>query len=425
MLSIDRLLNGWVLITPLVLGALITGVMFIDAQGGAQLPLSPFQIALVVSILLLISKKLIHGDIHLQVYGLEFYYILFLALIFFSIIYTPDREEALFYSFRFATLLGMTYIIYNAVETYEQLKKVVMVMVIAGIGLALFSFWQFYMRPEIAAFNYANQGGKLLRSSSEALDPNIFASNFFVPLMLLIGYFSVCQSWLKRLGYFSLIVLVIGSVLLTYSRSSWVSIAMGTLVIIYFTGNYRILIYLGISFLIALGASETVQQLTQSFLERLMDIFSGTPDDSTKFRVVLAVTALYMILDSYFLGVGFQGFSTVFKTYHPPETTQGIFEPHNQFYAVFAELGLFGFMLFLAIVYQILKTAWKSVQISQLEGEERILSVALLASLICYLVFYNFLGGMFYNSVLFILIGLIFVNHKLLEQKEEQPAHAG
>ncbi|MBO6585148.1 MAG: O-antigen ligase family protein [Gracilimonas sp.] len=415
MLTIDRLFNGVVLVAPLVVGALFTGVFLVAEDGSSVLPITFFQIALIFSLVIFLAKKLIHGDVTIDVYGLEVLYALFVGLIFLSIVYTPDREEALFYVFRFIALIIMTYIVYGSINSFEQLKKICFIIIGAALLVGAYNLLQVYINPEIAAFNYAGQGQKLMRSSGGALDPNIFASNYFLPIMILMGFFSKEKSFFKRLVLFGFIGLLIGSVLLTYSRSSWVAIAIGTFVIIYYTKNYRILVYMMVAFLIAIAVSETVRQLAFSFLERFINIFAGSSEDSSKYRILLGVTAIYMILDSYLMGVGFQGFSTVFKTYHPPETTLGIYQPHNQFYSVFAELGIIGFILFIGILYVIWKTSTQTINDMPKGSSKRIISVSLFATFIAYLVFYNFLGGMYYNSILFIVIGLIFVSNKFIE----------
>ncbi|MCP9291590.1 O-antigen ligase family protein [Gracilimonas sediminicola] len=415
MLTIDRLFNGVVLVAPLVVGALFTGVFLVAEDGSSVLPITFFQIALIFSLVIFLAKKLIQGDVTIDVYGLEVLYALFVGLIFLSIVYTPDREEALFYVFRFIALIIMTYIVYGSINSFEQLKKICFIIIGAALLVGAYNLLQVYINPEIAAFNYAGQGQKLMRSSGGALDPNIFASNYFLPIMILMGFFSKEKSFFKRLVLFGFIGLLIGSVLLTYSRSSWVAIAIGTFVIIYYTKNYRIIVYMMVAFLIAIALSETVRQLAFSFLERFINIFAGSSEDSSKYRILLGVTAIYMILDSYLMGVGFQGFSTVFKTYHPPETTLGIYQPHNQFYSVFAELGIIGFILFIGILYVIWKTSTQTINDMPKGSSKRIISVSLFATFIAYLVFYNFLGGMYYNSILFIVIGLIFVSNKFIE----------
>lgn len=424
MLTIDRLFNGVVLVAPLIAGAILSGLVFAGEEG-SPLPITIFQLFLITSFTMLFLKKTIEGNFEINLYGIEALYLLFLAVIFFSIIYTPDKEEALLYVFRFIALLMMTYLIYNSVDTTEQIKWIAYTAIIVGFLVSVQNLLQIYANPEIAAYNYTRQGsGNLLRTTGEGLDPNIFAMNFTFPLMLLIAFFSQTDKLKERLVLFGLILFIIGSVLLTYSRSSWVSIGVGSLIVILFLKRYHFLAYMGIVFVIAFSASSTIQQLTMSFVERLMDIFAGSTEDSSKFRILLAKTAVLIILDSYLMGIGFQGFSTAFQKYHPPETTIGIYEPHNQYYAVFAELGIIGFFLFLFILYRIGKCSYRTIELTQKDTFERALAIALFATFVAYVTFYNFLGGMLHDSILFVVIGLIFITNRLLGQDcEKQNAY--
>lgn len=418
MLTIDKLFSGTVLIGPIIAGALLTGVLF-AGEDGTSLPVTLFQLFLATGFLFFALAKVIKADLSIELYGLEKHYLIFTGLILFSIIYTPEREDALLLAVRYLVLLSMTYLIYNSIKDEEELKRVCYLAIGIAILIAAGNLVQTYLNPQIAAMNYTSSGSRLVRSSGAELDPNIFASNYFLPLMLLVTFFTRAKTLFGRLFLFSGIGLIIGSVLLTYSRSAWISVGLGVLVIVYMTKDIRLLGYLFISFLIAFVLSETIQQLTFSFLERLLDIFAGSSDDSSKFRIILAVTAILIILDSYLLGVGFDGFSAAFKTYHPPETTQGIFDAHNEYYAVFAELGLIGFLLFLAILYQIFKTLTRTIKETE-NDLIKTLSTGLFATFICYLVFYNFIGGMLVNSIFFILIGLIFTTQKLAFSQSQE-----
>jgi O-antigen ligase len=170
--------------------------------------------------------------------------------------------------------------------------------------------------------------------------------------------------------------------------------------------------------------SPTVQNLILSLWDRIIGLFTGGGDDSTKFRVVLASAALTMIADTYLLGVGFQGFSTYFQYLHPPQETQWIFEPHNDFYMVFAELGLLGFLLFVLIMVLIFRQALGSMKLyKQLGDNEReqtsaaektqayffqATSLGLMASFLSYMVFAQFISGLMLNSIFMILVALIF-----------------
>lgn len=117
--------------------------------------------------------------------------------------------------------------------------------------------------------------------------------------------------------------------------------------------------------------------------------------------------------------MGFQGFSTYFQYLYPPQETQWIFEPHNDFYMVFAELGLLGFLLFVVIMYLIYRQALESMQwFRRIHQNAWIQAVGLgfLASFVSYMIFAQFISGLMLNSLFMILVALIFSLSKFTDQ---------
>lgn len=415
MLKVESTFNGVILIAPIVIGAFLSGIFYLAE--GAAIPFTIFQIALILAFILFVLRQILLQKYTLEVYGLEVYYLLLFGIIFFSILYTPEREQALFLSFRMIILFLMTYLIYNVINTEKELRMIGYIIIAAALIVAMQSLLQFYINPEIAAFNYANQGEKLLRGEGTESDPNIFASNLIPAIMLLGAYFGHLVSVSKRIFAFTILGLLFAAVLLTYSRSSWVAIAIGLILIMGIQKKFGLLFYLFIAFFVTFLVSETVQRLTFSVITRFIDIFAGETDDSSRYRIVLAKTAILMILDTYLLGVGYQGFSSAFKDYHPPQETAGIFEPHNEFYSVFAELGIIGFILFLMILWNIFKKAKISLQLAKEIHNMNWLIEGLFATFISYLIFFQFLGGMLLHSLFIITISLIFCAHKITLSK--------
>lgn len=417
MISTEKLINGPVLIIPFIIGAYLSGIFYL-AENSA-IPFTVFQITLILSFLFFFLKMLIQQNFELEVYGLEKWYLLFYLMIFFSIAYTPEREQALFSVVRFTVLLGMTYLIFNSIQSEGELRKICYAIIGVAVVLGVINIVQTYLNPEIAAFNYLNQGKKLIREAGSEADPNVFASNFIMPIMLLVAFFGYTKNRLLKFGLFAMIGILVGVVLLSYSRSSLLAVFLGICVILFYQRKYELIFYGAVAFLLLFISSEYVRTLTYSFGERILEIFSGSKDDSSKFRILLAYASVYMLFDTYFLGVGYQGFSTAFQKYYPPQETQWIYEPHNEFYAVYAELGLIGFTIFMAIIILIFKTAKQSV--NRISGDSLLKPIALafFASFLSYMVFFQFLGGMLHNSIYWICIALIFVVNKLVKSKPE------
>lgn len=415
MITLNRFINGPVIVAPIVIGASLSGIFYL-AEGMA-IPLTIFQLTLITGLLLFLFKKISTQDLKLELYGLEIEYILFLALIFFSLIYSPERSQGLFYAIRFIILLAMTYVIYNSVTSQKELKTICYVFIGIAVVIALYNIVDVYFNPEIAAFNYVNQGTKLMRSEGPESDPNVYASYYFLPLMLLIAYIGESKSLRKRISFFGVAALLLAAILLSYSRSAWISIFFGGVFIMIYQRKFSFLVYAALTLFAVILVSETVQNLILSILTRLVDIFAGSSDDSSRFRIILGKTSILIWLDSYLFGIGFQGFSTVFQKYYPTQETAGIYEPHNEYLAVLAELGLLGFLVFVAILIKILRFGWRELKDLKAQNKNTVFQLGLFASFMCYLLFYQFYAGMLYNSLFFINIALFLVGKKINHQE--------
>lgn len=417
MISISKTFNGIIIIVPVIIGAYLSGMVYLSE--GSAIPLTVFQIALVVAFFFFCFKKIADRDLSFSFYGLEIEYLLFLSIIFLSLIYSPERAEGLFYVTRYIVLIGLTYIIYNSINTKKELRIVCYAIIGIAVIVAFQNIVNNVLNPEVAAFNYINEGQKIIRARGAEADPNVFASNFFMPIMLLIALMGEAKNFKHRLFLYGLSGIIILSVLLTYSRSSWVAIFIAAMLVMIYQKKYSFLFYsVIVTGLVFLG-SDSVRNVVFSVAERVADIFAGTSDDSSRFRLILLETAILMWLDSYTFGVGYQGFSTMFQNYYPPQEVGGVFEPHNEYYTVLAELGLIGFVVFMFLLWKIVKTGWNTLKAYNSQGYSTSISLGLFASFIAYLVFFQFLGGMQLHSILTINIGLLFCASKFVNTEED------
>ena len=94
-----RRLHSLLFVAPLIMGAYASGLFYLAEQ--SVIPITLFQLALVVSIGGFLLLKFLSVDSSIELYGMEKWYALFLGLIFLSCIYTPERQQAVFYAVRF------------------------------------------------------------------------------------------------------------------------------------------------------------------------------------------------------------------------------------------------------------------------------------------------------------------------------------
>ncbi len=401
------------IIVPIIIGAYLSGLFYLAEN--LSVPLTAFQLGLALGCIIFFFKKLILRDSTFQIYGLEFLYLLLALFIIFSIVYTPEREDALFSSIRIAVLVFMSYIFVNTIHYEKDIRFILIVIVVTSTIVAFTSLMQSLFNPDLVITNYINQSNSIIRESGNEVDPNIFASNFIMPVMLLCTTIMKSKSrLLQSMCLLSLLIIVL-AVLSTYSRSVWVSIAVGILYIILKFKRVDIIIYALIIVALGILLMPELRVFFSTVLERMQDIFAGTEDDSSNIRLMLGIGAIKMFFDSYFMGVGFQGFSTYFQNYYTIQQTIGVYEPHNILYTIFAEIGILGFIVFLYLIYKIIHTAYSCSKVN----DSKLINIvghSLLASSISYLVFYQFYGGLT-NSFIYILIGLIFATKKVSQNE--------
>lgn len=404
--------NSKLIVIPLIIGAYLSGSFYLAES--FSIPLTIFQLTLLFGLFIFFIKKIFTSDTTFEIYGLEIQYLIFFALIFFSIIYGPERDSAIFYAIRMGVLLFMTYLIVNSINTVDQLKIIMIAIICSALIVSIYSLYNNLLNPEIVLLNYVSQGNSLIRASGTDTDPNIFASNFIIPILALAVAFIKLEKKSYKIISIAIMIVLLLSVLTTYSRSVWISITIGLAIIVFRYKRFDLIFYAILMGLIGLIIIPDAMPFVSSIFERLKDIFAGSSDDSSNIRILLGTGALKMFLDSNLFGVGFQSFSTVFRNYYTIQETLGIYEPHNIFYTVLAELGIIGFFVFVYIIWRILATGYACSR----HQENDFLSMTgmtFYTSFICYMIFYQFYGG-FTNSFLYILIGLIFTVKKLSQQ---------
>lgn len=402
-------LSGVYFIAPVIIGAYLASTFSISEN--SALPFSLFQITLLGSFAAYLLFRLRSQNLSVDSYGFEKEYLYFFIIIFFSLIYSPERGQGIFYGLRFAVLIGLSYFIYNAINNIKELKILSFIIIAASLVVALQGIYEIYLDPQIAAFNYLNEGKKLIRARGTESDPNIYAISLLLPCLLLVAYTGTKKELWKKLFLFCVFGVLVLAILITYSRSTYVALFFGSLFVMFTQKKFHFL-YFGFTLSIVLiFISDTFRESLISIFIRISDIFGGTEDDSSNVRIMLLIGAIKMFFDSYTFGVGFQGFSTKFLEYYTIQDTIGVFEPHNEFYTILAELGIVGFVIFLVIIWKYLK---KGYQITKRNyGDLNFLPLALFSALIGYMLFYQFYGGMLYNSLFFINLGLLFSFEKV------------
>lgn len=390
---------------------------FIQIFKDSPVPFSLFQIFLVLFFMVYIFHKIIRNDFTLTRTNFEAEFLIFFLLISLSLLYSPNRAEGLFYSFRIIVLIIMFYLIVDNIRNFKQIKYILLAVILISTILAILSIREGFLNPERILWDYFSMGRKLIsRAMVNQLDPNIFASHFFLPILFLASFIFQREIDFKKrfIGFIFFMIILLG-LLSTFSRSAWISVIFGILVLVFFYKQYKILILFVVASLAILIFIPYSRIVLSNIISRFYNIFAGEVDPSTAIRILLGFGAIHMILDSFLLGIGFRGFPEVITRYYSMQELDRVLEPHSVFYAIFAELGLIGFLIYCWIIFKIAYIAYQNFKISSLPLE-KIISSSLFTSFIAYIIFYEFYGGGLVDNNLWIIISLILSTHFILEK---------
>jgi O-antigen ligase len=173
--------------------------------------------------------------------------------------------------------------------------------------------------------------------------------------------------WRKLYWWLGIILFGCFSVLLliTQSRSAWVAFVVGILVYLLTMRTFRSKFFLGTTLIIAgvlFFGIESNQQLYNS--RPIFDMETGelNKDAAVSARLNSLPVILSYLADNpdiVFFGVGFMNWR---YTLSP---VSEIYGGHNNYLTAFAELGLFGFIVFCFVIIKGIWSAWKSLKQNQ------------------------------------------------------------
>lgn len=385
------------------------------------LPITLFQLFLMAALLLFVLNRLYTNSFSIDYTGYEIPVLAFLALIFLSLIYSPDRESGLFNVFRFMVLLLLVGYVLNTVYSIRIVSAVVVTLSGIAVLLSGYAITEIILNPQIAIQNLTGAQFGIRRASAGGLyhDPNRFAAILFLPIAFT---FSVINSDLDkkyRIISAAVFLVLVGGLFSTFSRSGFLSVIVILLIVVGLYKNWKMAGLFGAA---GLAIVLAVPELRDAFIlnvERVIDVFFGTRDDSSGIRVMLGLAGLQMFIDSYMIGVGFDGFSEKFTNYYSLQQSIGVNEPHNITYTIMAELGLIGLLFYLYYLYVMAYHSIKNVRLS-VSSMDKVISSTLLATYASYLLFYQFYGGALLDSNFMLVHALIFVVYFQLLKKNRE-----
>ncbi|RLQ96824.1 O-antigen ligase family protein [Falsibacillus albus] len=293
---------------------------------------------------------------------------------------------------RYLSYVFLFFIVAKVDFTKKQYKNFAISFLLAALIVGLFGVLQY-------VFNYSlNKAGLYAlkeakgRVDSTLINPNYYASylNIVIPTLFLLAvvYFKNKTAQLLMFAFYGIYVI---NVILTYTRSAWMTMACGLVLIIIIMPKTFVKKFFKPHVLIAFVVLAVVvyflpdvQSRTNSAIYAMEELVfkkhathhnagdgtdvenndeqEQTPEDATTnkavvSRVTLWKTGWYMFKDNPVLGVGMGNYYVRYKDFTEkyPELDIGYdkYSVHNSYLKVAAETGIFGILafLFIYIVY--------------------------------------------------------------------------
>jgi len=270
----------------------------------------------------------------------------------------------------------------------------------AGLTLAVFGFLQLVFVPDLSFLQPYGWDPHVGRLTSTFLDPN-FAGLFLVfsfNLSLALFYFNFLKNYGRVFLVIPLVFLI--ALILTFSRSSYLAWVGSLFSYGIFLSKKTLFVFLPF-FLLAI-----------IFLPRMAERISGAVslDITAKARIVSWQNAYKIIRDNLIFGVGYNNYRFAQMKYgffdlERPEGGLSGAGSDSSLLLVFATTGIFGFLVFLAILLRIFLLSFRQKNISPA-------ALTVFSSLIALLIHSVFVNSMFYpwiSAWFWIILGLMVV----------------
>ncbi len=328
---------------------------------------SPFTVAAISIVLLLWWARRITRGYFLPRTPLDWPIALMMVMVPISLLVTFDIGVSLGKVALLIYGVALYYAIVDWASSYSKLNLSVMLYLVAGGLLALLGLigtnWQYKIAGLTEIVERLPQIAQRLSRDQTGFHPNIVAGAllWMAPPLLSITWFAwripgshSYRGWAARVGLFLLLLLTMGTLILTQSRSALVAASVGILLLIWLAlPRLRILLA---TLVVASGIAGAIAVSAQ-ILDRInnpVSVISSLPYDPDSLTVRLDVwrSALNGIAEYPFTGIGMDTFRQLMPVRYPAASVPDSYDighAHNQFLQAALDLGLPGLVGYLAL----------------------------------------------------------------------------
>ncbi len=366
---------GW-----LALAGTLFILVFVPLAPGRQavggLPLDTVILTVPIAVALAVPLFTRTGREGIPRIGIELPALVFLGWALLGMLFTGTQLAVMATWARYASYLLLVYAV-AAVSTDEIRRRILLwVLALAGSVTVGHGFWQ-YVNP---SQNIGMQG------LDASVATRVFATfdnpNFYAEFLVLLFAVTLALVFVERgfLRYFAVALLCAQAMalLLTYTRGSWLALAVGLVVGVLMIDSRLLFPFI--------GAAAAMLPLVPGALARVMSIFSL--EGTASFRLKLWEVAGAAMLERPVFGYGMGRFYDAFKEAVLNNTQLNVgflfYGAHNSYFQLGAEIGIAGMLAFGWLVFEACRMG---VFYNARMGEDlrpRLINAALTAGLVAF-----------------------------------------
>lgn len=342
----------------------------------AGIPLDKVILSVPIAILFTIPLLTRLGTLNLPRIGIEVPAFLFLAWALVSAIFTGAQPEVLATWARYAAYIALIYAVATVAAEKTRLRVMTWILAIAGSMTVAYGFYQ-YMYPTEFIGMQGFGPDVATRVFSTFGNPNFYAEYLVLLIAATLALFFTERGLLRGVALFFVAVQVL-ALLLTYTRGSWIALAIG-LAIALLMIDFRLILPFAIG-----GGS--MMLFLPGVIERMTSLVAL--EGSAGFRLKLWRIAGDAITERPLFGIGIGRFYDAFKVevLTNPEHNMGFlfYGAHQSYFQLAAEIGIIGGLAFAWLVFKACRMGvFYSVRMDG-DAKARLFNASLTAGLVAF-----------------------------------------
>lgn len=341
--------------------------------------------ALILSLILLVLLAIKAAAenrpmLQLRMMGLPF--IVFVIATIVSVGTAGNFEESVRVFCFFLTAFLFYIIIIGTLNDEQKLKKLLAFIYIAVVAAAIWAVCQRIIGVEVSVTltDLAANVGMPGRVYSFYENPNNYAEIIILLLPMAFAYCAAIDDINYRFICLFGLIFPIAALLMTYSRSGWISFALAVVTFVFFYKKKNLPMFILLGFL-------TVPLLPETIFHRILTIGS-MQDSSNMYRVYIWDSVMGIVRDHGLIGLGLGpgNFSPIYQQY---SHQIAFFAPHSHmlYLELWLEMGILGIGSYLVYYLTIIRnavihmaSASKSVRFVLIAGVSSLIGIAFVSA---------------------------------------------